>query len=144
MDRDSDMTKRVAKEPGETSILVVDDDSLLLRMTEIVLQGLGYRVVLAASGQAAWERLEEANGAFDLVVLDQRLPDREGVSVMRDARASWPALRFLLVTGYATDEMLSEFRIRGASAVLEKPYDIDAFSDAVQRVLETDTMRAVD
>lgn len=135
MNDDSDMTNGAVKDPSQTSILVVDDDSLLLRMTEIVLQGLGYRVVLAASGEAAWDRLQEASGAFDLVVLDQRLPDREGVSVMRDAIASWPALRFLLVTGYATDEMLLEFRAKGASAVLEKPYDIDAFADAVQRIL---------
>lgn len=123
------------KPAGQVNILVVDDDSLVLRMTQIVLDDLGYRVRLAMSAAEAMQCIEADDGAFDLVVLDQRLPDREGLSVLREAKGRYPSLRFMLVTGYATEEVVQEMMDAGAVKVLDKPYDIDQFADAVRVAL---------
>lgn len=126
------------KPTGQVSILVVDDDALVLRMTQIVLDDLGYRVRLATSAAEALQCIEAERGAFDLVVLDQRLPDREGLSVLREAKSRFASLRFMLVTGYATEEVVREMLEAGAVSVLDKPYDIDQFADAVHHALSLD------
>ncbi len=115
----------------DIAVLVVDDDVMLLRMTQIVLEEIGYDVTLAADGAEAIESIRSANGSFDLVVLDQRLPDRDGLSVMKEAKEQFPDLKFMLVTGYATEEVVQEMLEAGAVRVLDKPYDIDRFASAV-------------
>ncbi|MCU0691820.1 MAG: response regulator [Polyangiaceae bacterium] len=125
----------VQKSSSKRVVLVADDDPLLLRMNEIVLSELGFTVVLAASGREAQQRLADAGGAIDLVVLDQRMPDMDGTTVMREALKQWPGLRILLVTGYATEEVMRDSKRAGVSEVLEKPYDIHTLSKAVMRVL---------
>lgn len=117
------------------SILVVDDDPLLLRMTQIVLDGLGYRVLLASSGRQALEMIAREEGKLDLVVLDLRMPDMDGMTVLREARGTFPSLRVLLVTGFATDNVLQTLAESGAVGVLEKPYDVDTFAAAVQKAM---------
>lgn len=121
------------------SILVVDDDPLLLRMTQIVLDGLGYRVLLASSGRQALETIDAEGGRLDLVVLDLRMPDMDGMTVLREARTRFPSLRVLLVTGFASDNVLQQLDESGAVGVLEKPYDVDTFADAVQKALPART-----
>lgn len=133
--RNSMATTNTGKPSGDVTILVVDDDAMLLRMTQIVLDDLGYGVQLAASGADAMRQIDEAQGAFNLVVLDQRLPDREGLSVMREAKQQYPELRFMLVTGYATEDVVEEMLAAGAVRVLNKPYDIDQFADAVKQAM---------
>ncbi len=117
------------------SILVVDDDPLLLRMTQIVLDGLGYRVLLASSGRQALELIAAEDGKLELVVLDLRMPDMDGMTVLREARGRFPRLRVLLVTGFATDNVLQALAESGAVGVLEKPYDVDTFAAAVQKAM---------
>ncbi|PKN44094.1 MAG: hypothetical protein CVU63_11285 [Deltaproteobacteria bacterium HGW-Deltaproteobacteria-20] len=123
------------KPRGQHSILVVDDDALVLRMTQMVLDEMGYQVDVAVSGAEALARIDTQQGAFDLVVLDQRLPDREGISVMREARKRFPDLRFMLVTGYSTDEIVRDMMDAGAIRVLDKPYDIEELTTAVETAL---------
>jgi CheY-like chemotaxis protein len=118
---------------GAGSILVVDDDPMLLRMTQIVLTELGYHVTLAADGGEAIRKVDQAQGKFDLIILDMRMPDMDGLTVLERVHNSWPSLRVLLVTGYASDGIQEETRSRGAVGVLEKPYDPDTLAELVQR-----------
>jgi DNA-binding NtrC family response regulator len=123
-------------EKGETAlILIVDDDPMLLRMTELVLEDQGYRVALAASGQSAIDFADSTGGKVDLVVLDLRLPDMDGVTVLKSLRSRWPSMRVLPATGYAPESMVSELMQAGAVAILEKPYDPEQLADAVKRAL---------
>ncbi|HQP35539.1 MAG TPA: response regulator [Polyangiaceae bacterium] len=118
------------------SILVVDDDTMILRMTRAVLEDLGYKVTVAASGKEAIEVLEKLSSPdFDLVVLDMRMPDMDGVQVLDKTHPRWPDLRVLLVTGYSGDGILETYRSQGVVGVLEKPYDPETLADAVQRLV---------
>ena len=117
------------------SILVVDDDPMLLRMTQIVLLDLGYGVTPAADGREALRKIEEAGGGFDLVILDMRMPDMDGMTVLENVHIHWPTLKVLLVTGYASDGVLQATRDFGAVGILEKPYDPDTLGARVRQVL---------
>ena len=118
------------------SILVVDDDPMLLRMTQIVLSDAGYRVTPASDGRDAMRKLDAAQGVFDLMILDMRMPDMDGITVLERVYAKWPGLKVLLVTGYASDGILEATRSKGAVGVLEKPYDPDMLAATVQRLLQ--------
>jgi CheY-like chemotaxis protein len=117
------------------SILVVDDDPMLLRMTQIVLTDLDYSVTPVSDGREAIRTIDEAQGKFDLVILDMRMPDMDGVTVLERVHAKWPALKVMLVTGYASDGILQATQALGAVGVLEKPYDPDTLAATVQGVL---------
>jgi DNA-binding NtrC family response regulator len=117
------------------SILVVDDDAMLLRMTQIVLTEMGYDVSVAASGQEAISAIESADGRFGLVILDMRMPDMDGTAVLERVHGRWPRLKVLLVTGLASREVVLATTAKGAVGVLEKPYYPDTLADKVKTLL---------
>ena len=117
------------------SILVVDDDAMLLRMTQIVLTEMGYEVSVAASGQEANNAIESADGGFGLVILDMRMPDMDGTAVLERVHGRWPRLKVLLVTGLASREVVLATTAKGAVGVLEKPYYPDTLAEKVKSLL---------
>lgn len=129
----TDTTQLTPAEPP--SILVVDDDPMLLRMTQIVLADLGYSVTPVSEGRDAIRMIDEVQGKFDLVILDMRMPDMDGMTVLERVHEKWPALKVMLVTGYASDGILQATQALGAVGVLEKPYDPDTLASTVQGVL---------
>ncbi len=112
------------------SVLVVDDDPLVLANTAAMLKDLGHWVMEAASGQQALDLLR--NGSpVDLVITDQAMPGLTGVQLAGRIRAEWPDLPVLLATGFAdlpsgTDADL----IR-----LSKPFGQDTLSRAIAQSL---------
>jgi CheY-like chemotaxis protein len=118
------------------TILVVDDDPMLLRMTQLVLSEAGYRVTTAANGREAMRNLDDSQGAFDLMILDMRMPDMDGITVLERVHARWRGLKVLLVTGYAAEGVMESTRAMGAVGVLEKPYDPDTLASTVRQILE--------
>ena len=112
------------------SVLVVDDDPLVLANTAAMLKDLGHWVMEAASGQQALDLLR--NGSpVDLVITDQAMPGMTGVQLAGRIRAEWPDLPVLLATGFAdlppgTDADLKK---------LNKPFGQDTLSRAVAQSL---------
>ncbi|MBN1774333.1 MAG: response regulator, partial [Deltaproteobacteria bacterium] len=94
------------------STLVVDDDRTLREGCREVLQRLGHRVAEAESGDGALERL--AREAFDLVLLDLRLPGRGGMEVLAWIRAHAPSTAVVVITGFATVDLAVEAMRLGA------------------------------
>ncbi len=123
------------QEGKRASILVVDDDPMLLKMTALILNDRSYKVTLAATGREAIDAAHLAGGAFDLVILDMRLPDMDGSDVLKELRAVWPTLRVLSTTGYAPESTVRSLLDAGVVSVLEKPYDPDQLGEAVRRAL---------
>jgi CheY-like chemotaxis protein len=80
--------------------LVVDDDSLVLRNTALMLEDLGHEVIEAGSGAEALRRLEDAQGV-ELVVTDQNMPGMTGLQLAEQITKKWPDVKIVLATGYA-------------------------------------------
>ena len=86
---------------GTETVLVVDDESLLLTMTETVLTGYGYKVFVANSGPKALELLAQDNSKVDLVITDLVMPGMSGRELVERIRQLAPATRILCMSGYA-------------------------------------------
>jgi CheY-like chemotaxis protein len=109
------------------SILVVDDDALVLANTAAMLEDLGHDVALAISAKDALDQLEHDAG-FDLIISDQLMPDMTGFQLIEIVRARWPGIATLIVSGFA---QLAPEEARKAR-ILAKPFTQTALAEAVQ------------
>jgi DNA-binding NtrC family response regulator len=103
-------------------VLVTDDDPLVRWALAAQLAGLGLQVIEAEGVRETLEREGEA----DLVLLDVRLPDGDGLAAARELLARRPRRPLLLMTAFATPELLVEATRVGVRRCISKPFDIDA------------------
>lgn len=102
-------------------ILVVDDEESIRDLCARVLTRAGYAVVTAPSGEEAVVRL--AQEAFDLLISDIRMPGISGLEVLERAKATFPQIRVVLITGFGTPQMLTRAQQSGADRILTKPFN---------------------
>ncbi|MFI5181462.1 MAG: sigma-54-dependent transcriptional regulator [Thermoanaerobaculia bacterium] len=119
-------------------ILVVDDERLIRWTLRERLEEAGYAVVEAATGT---EALALADEGADLVLLDFKLPDLDGLEVLRQIRDRHPDILVILITALATVENAVEAMKRGAWHYLNKPIDLDELLLLVGKALETTRLR---
>ena len=118
---------------GPLRVLVVDDDPLQLRSAARLLRTLGHSGALAHRGAVALELL--AQQVFDLMLLDLRMPEMDGVETLRQLRPRWPGLPVVLVSGDDLGADWPFYQQAGADAHLLKPLDVDALATLLQRRL---------
>ena len=115
-------------------ILVVDDDDDVRELLELALGDQGHEVDSVDSGRSALERL--AQQAYDLIVCDLHMPDRDGPAVHHAlARRPPPRPALLFVTGYADAGPYEEFLRTTQAPVVGKPFDLNVLREMVRRVL---------
>ena len=123
-------------------IMVVDDDDGVRTLVVECLMGLGYKVLEAASGMEALERLSKERA--DLLIVDFAMPGLNGAEVIIQARAIAPDLPAILATGYA--DMNAVDAVVERDQVLQKPFQLDLLDHAVRTALHnarvTPTSRA--
>jgi DNA-binding response OmpR family regulator len=117
------------------SILIVDDEADLAATCARLLRRRGYGVVAATSRQEGLAALE--NDRHDLVVADLRLPDGDGLDILRAARALSSSRPVIVITGFASDRTRQEAFTAGAAAFLAKPFSLVEFADLVERLLRS-------
>jgi DNA-binding NtrC family response regulator len=101
------------------TVLVVDDEPGMCDTLMAILELHGYRVSSARDGEAAVAAVRE--GGFDVVVMDVRMPGRDGVSVLEEMGG--PPPRVILMTAYAQEERLRAAVKANAFAIVHKPFD---------------------
>jgi CheY-like chemotaxis protein len=133
-DKDARDTANPGSEGGNhrATILLVDDDPDVREVTAILLNDLGYAVIEAESGQAVLAQLESGTRA-DLLMVDFAMPGMSGLEVVTKARAKWPALKVLFVTGYADAPHMSNLLL--CEAVIKKPYSTTNLETAINQAL---------
>src|SRR5512143_2251378 len=113
-------------------VLVVDDEPKLGRYVAQMLDLDGHQVVRAAGGQEALARLAEE--PFDVVVTDLRMPEVDGIAVLRAARSLAGPPEVILMTAHATAESAVEAMKSGAADYVTKPFSMDELRLRVQRL----------
>jgi DNA-binding NtrC family response regulator len=124
------------------TILVVDDESKILNALAAALRKDGHEVVATASAREAQRLLSQR--VFDLLVVDNLMPELSGLEVIRELAASTPEAdrpQVLMMTAHATVESAIEAMKLGALDYLQKPFEIDEFLVVVSRALEHQRLR---
>jgi two-component system, NtrC family, response regulator AtoC len=123
---------------AKPTVLVVDDERLIRWSLTKRLRAEGYDVLEAENGTDALERVAEG---VDLVLLDYKLPDIDGVTVLRKIKETDQDILVILLTAYATVETAVEAMKIGAYHFANKPFDLDELIATVERALETTRLR---
>ena len=111
--------------------LVVDDEALIRWSVSETLAGLGLVVQQATDGASALAAIAGAAAPFDLVVLDLRLPDVDDLALVGRVRELLPAAVVVLMTAFATPEIIAGAQALGVRAVLNKPFELDELARLV-------------
>ncbi len=111
-------------------ILVIDDEQIIRTSCVRSLGPEGYEIKLASSGKEGLELLEKES--FRLVLLDLKMPDMDGIEVLKKVKDRWPETKVVMITGYSTVETAVKTLKLGAFSYLEKPFTPDALLEAVK------------
>jgi CheY-like chemotaxis protein len=120
-------------------VLVVDDEPIVRSLVERVLRRAGYSVVVADDGQNGLDVLARERGRFDLVLLDIAMPRMAGAEMFRVARATYPELRVVLMSGYSSPEHTGPLLAGGALDLVEKPFLPSRLLEVVQAAINGST-----
>ena len=121
-------------------ILVIDDEALVIESLKKLLKKKGYDVSIAKNGLEAMQRIEE--GGFDLIVSDIRMPDMNGIEIIKKIREYLKqngkgSVPEILITGYASKENLEEAKKLNVADYIYKPFNIKDFLDVIERNLSS-------
>ena len=111
-------------------VLVIDDEQVICDACRMILSEQGCRVEYRLTGTAGLLAIEQ--GDFDLVLLDLKLPDLDGMKILKTVKQERPALPVIVMTGYATISIAVEAMKNGATDYLGKPFTDDELMAAVE------------
>lgn len=119
---------------SKNKILVIDDEDIVLMSCQRALTPEGYDVKTVRSGEDGLKLLQ--NEAYDLVLTDLKMPDIDGIEVLRIVKEKWPHIKVVIITGYQTVETAVKAVKLGAYDYIEKPFTPEQISLAVRNALE--------
>ena len=127
---------------GTGKILVMDDEEIIRRLAGDILGYLGYKVELAATGEEAIGKFQNARDSgepFDLLIMDLTIPGamggKEAIELLLRID---PRVKAIVSSGYSNDPILADYRKHGFSGVVTKPYRVAEFSQIVHEVIKKD------
>ena len=114
-------------------VLIVDDEPLIRWSLAETLLELGYDVSEAVNGQTALQALSGTRAPFHVAVLDYRLPDSNDLKLLAAVRRMSPCTQVILMTAFATPEVILGAQQLGVYRVVHKPFEMNDISDLVQQ-----------
>jgi two-component system NtrC family response regulator len=121
------------------TVLVVDDDKMISSFLDSILNEDGYEVLLAETGAEGETLLAER--PVDIVLLDLKLPDEDGISILRKIKRQDPDVQVIVLTAFGAVESAVEAMKLGAYDYVDKPSDVSKLKLVIKRGLEELTMR---
>ena len=128
--------------PSDARILVIDDDATLRSAVRRILERAGYDVLEAGDGDAGL-RLHQEQGA-DVVIVDIFMPERDGLELIRDLRATSPQAKIVAMSGGGRSgkiDLLKDAAVFGAARTLWKPFEMTELLATVRELLQQDPAR---
>jgi len=123
---------------GTETILLVDDEEMILTVGQKLLQSLGYTVITARSGKEAIETLQTTlpSSPPDLVILDMIMPQMGGGKTYDRMKEIHPSIKVLLSSGYSINGQAEEILKRGCNGFIQKPFTMRALSQSIREMIE--------
>ncbi|HED01074.1 MAG TPA: hybrid sensor histidine kinase/response regulator [Proteobacteria bacterium] len=129
---------KVAEEilKGTETVLIVDDEAIVLDVCKDMLTEIGYKVLVARSGREAVEIYGKQKEEIDLVILDMIMPDMGGGEAYDRIKEMHPKAKVLLSSGYSIDGEASEILARGCNGFIQKPFNIKELYEKIRALLQ--------
>jgi CheY-like chemotaxis protein len=124
-----------AIQKGHETILLVDDEGIILDVGKEMLSVLGYSVITAGGGKEALALFTEKWEEIDLVILDMIMPDMNGGEAYDSMKSIDPDVKILLSSGYSRDGQAQKILDRGCNGFIQKPFDLKTLSHKLRDVL---------
>jgi PAS domain S-box-containing protein len=122
--------------PGAETILLVDDDEMVIDVSQQLLEKLGYTVLTANNGHEALEIYQKHYNDISLVIIDMIMPDLNGGETYDELKNINPKIKALLSSGYSIDGQAQDIINRGCNGFIQKPFNINKLSCKVRDVIE--------
>jgi len=121
---------------GTETVLLVDDEDIILDVGEGILKTLGYKVLIARSGKEAIELYKKNKDKIDMVILDMIMPQMGGGETYDRMKEIDPNIKVLLSSGYSINGQATEILKRGCDGFIQKPFTMKDLSKAIREVLD--------
>jgi two-component system, cell cycle sensor histidine kinase and response regulator CckA len=121
---------------GTETILLVDDESLILDVAKDLLIALGYKVFTAHNGTAAMDIYKQSKETIDLVILDMVMPEMNGGEIFDELKKINPAVKVLLSSGYSINGQASKIISRGCVGFIQKPFTMLEIASQLRKILD--------
>jgi len=112
-------------------VLVIDDENVICDACHLVLSEKGHTIDFCTTGKSGLLAIER--GAYDVILLDMKLPDIDGMEILETIRAEMPAPYVIVMTGYSTMSNAVQAMKLGAADYLSKPFTDDELMEAVEK-----------
>jgi nitrogen-specific signal transduction histidine kinase/ActR/RegA family two-component response regulator len=122
-------------EEGDETILLVDDEEMVIDVGVQLLEKLGYTVLEARGGKEAIQIYQENKDNIDIIVLDMIMPDMGGSEVYDKIKIIDPEVKVLLSSGYSVEGQATEILKRGCNGFIQKPFNLKSLSRKIRAVL---------
>ena len=121
---------------GTGTVLLVDDEEVILEAGKDLLEAMGYLVLTAKDGKEAIEVYKKSRDVIDIVFLDMVMPNMGGGEAYDRMKEINPNIKVLLSSGYSIDGQATEILKRGCDGFIQKPFRMNELSEKIREILQ--------
>ena len=120
---------------GTGTILLIDDEKMIIEVGRELLEELGYTVIPVMGGQAAIDVFKENHDKIDLIIMDMIMPGMSGSETFDHLKEINPEAKILLSSGYSIDGQASKILRRGCDGFIQKPFNMNQLAEKIRKIL---------
>jgi len=130
---DAELTADIQK--GTGTILLIDDEKMILDVGRELLEELGYTVLPAISGPDSIDIFQKDQDKIDMVIMDMIMPGMSGSETFDRLKAINPDVKILLSSGYSVDGQATNILQRGCDGFIQKPFNMNQLAERIQKIM---------
>lgn len=123
-------------EYASNTVLVVDDEDMVLDLCAAMVEELGFRVLRASDGREALEVFRSHSGEISLIILDLTMPRMDGVEAFRELKSIRGDVRVIVSSGFSEQEVSGRFEGDGPSGYIKKPFELGLLREKIDEALK--------
>ena len=117
------------------TVLIIDDDEIVLTTSEMMLESLGYQVLKAHNGPSGLRLYKAHKQEIDLIISDLQMPKMNGIELLAELREIDPLVKVILSSGALIESDEIEVLFRGFSGFIKKPYNLETLQKKVVEII---------
>ena len=131
--KDAELTADIQK--GSGTILLIDDEKMILDVGRELLEELGYTVLPTMSGQEAIDIFQKIRDKIDMIIMDMIMPGMSGSETFDRLKEINPDVKILLSSGYSVDGQATNILKRGCDGFIQKPFNMNQLAEKILKIM---------